>query len=265
MSPSPTKLYEKRIPDLQKKLVNSFKKGHELRTSNENTLLFFRADDIGVPSDQFERLITLFQQYKMPLCLATVPTWLTSSRLKILTRYTEISSSQWCWHQHGWLHKNHEAIGKKQEFGSQRSYLSIRKDLERGKLRLEKLMVNAFFPIFTPPWNRCGQTTLTALLDLGFQGISRSNGATPVAPSELPDLLINVDLHTRKEHSQEASFKALCNELSVSLAEDCVGIMIHHQLMNDEAFRVLEALLKLITAADFITPVHFRDILQLPP
>ncbi len=254
-------LYQKSIPNLDQIIAKCLRKGHEQRTSQNHTLLFFRADDIGVPSAQYHRLIQLFLHHKMPLCLATVPTWLTTSRLEALTLDANINSSQWCWHQHGWLHKNHETSGKKQEFGPLRSYDAIKADLERGKIRLQKLLGSAFFPFFTPPWNRCGETTLIALKELHFQGLSRSKGAHPAPPPDLLDISINVDLHTRKEANHEEGLTNLLKELSTSLAGDVSGIMIHHQIMNDEAFRFLDILLQKISETPFIQPVHFKEIL----
>ncbi len=253
-----------KLPDLEKKLQKCFQKVSEQIVPNRDVFIFFRADDIGVPSLQFARLMEIFIRHRMPLCLATVPTWLTPSRLKSLTHGTAISCSQWCWHQHGWLHTNHELRGKKHEFGPSRSYHSIRKDLERGKDRLEKLLGKAFFPVFTPPWNRCSQLTLKALQDLHFKGLSRSRGEIPHTNSALPEISINVDLHTRKETTQMASCEALLYELTTSLVEGCAGIMIHHQLMNDEAFRLLDLLLHLVVENTYIRPVHFMDILSIP-
>ncbi len=259
MSQTPTNLYLKKIPDLNRKLAMSLEQGNTEKDSTEDTMLFFRADDIGVPSPQFQRLLQLFTHHKAPLSLATVPTWMTESRREVFSQLTEIQSSQWCWHQHGWLHRNHELTGKKQEFGPSRSHEAIHRDLQRGKRRLQDVLGSAFFPFFTPPWNRCGKATITALKELRFLGLSRSLGAHPVSPSDFTDIAVNVDLHTRKETSQEEAMKNLLKELSVSIASGISGIMIHHQRMNEEAFRLLDLLLTLINGKNNIRPIHFRD------
>jgi hypothetical protein len=225
-------------------------------------VLFFRADDIGVPSLRFFQMIRLFSEYKVPLCLAVVPSWLTSRRLQQLQDATG-TSTRYCWHQHGWRHKNHEPSGKKQEFGESRSVDQIRRDIIRGETRLRQLLGNSFFPCFTPPWNRCGSTTLKLLADRGYLGVSRSSGATPSCPPELRDIQINVDLHTRKESSGDIALANLLKELQSSVAYGTSGIMLHHQRMNDQALFFLEILLHAVSQFSSITPVHFEDMLKV--
>ncbi|HIP40413.1 MAG TPA: hypothetical protein EYG88_13745 [Desulfocapsa sulfexigens] len=222
--------------------------------------VFFRADDIGVPGKQFSRLIRLFCDNNLPLCLAVVPTWLTDTRFQSLQNLTGQSTAQWCWHQHGWLHKNHETSGKKQEFGPGRSGAEQLRDLKNGKKRLTKIMGKSFAPYFTPPWNRCSMETLQGLQALRFKAVSRSLKATPPAPPALPDLHINIDLHTRKEKDPEIALKALLKELELGMQSGQSGIMIHHQRMNQPAFDFLSLLLQIIASHQRLSPVRFQEI-----
>ena len=224
--------------------------------------LFFRADDIGVPSLRFFQMIRLFTEYRVPLCLAVVPSWLTSRRLQHLQDATG-TSTRYCWHQHGWRHKNHEPSGKKQEFGESRSREKIQEDLLQGKKRLHQLLGKSFFPFFTPPWNRCGSTTLKLLADHNYRGVSRSSGATPSCPPQLRDIQVNVDLHTRKEICGDIALANLLKELQSSVACGTSGIMLHHQRINDPALIFLEILLQLVSQFSSITPVHFEDMLKV--
>jgi len=232
-----------------------------LAQGNGSAALFFRADDIGVPSQHFSQMINVFRKHRMPLCLAAVPSWLTSRRLHQLRQITG-NSTGFCWHQHGWLHKNHEPSGKKQEFGESRPLEKIEKDLLRGKDRLEQLLGKSSFPLFTPPWNRCGATTLQLLADHGFSGVSRSRGATPSSPDCLPDIQVNVDLHTRKESDAAVSLGNLLKEMQLSIAGGTCGIMLHHQLMDDQAYIFLEKLLQAVSQFSNIFPVHFEDLVR---
>lgn len=225
-------------------------------------LVFFRADDIAIPSRSFTDFIALFRNHSLPLCLATVPTWLTDKRLTELRLATGPATSQWCWHQHGYVHHNFEPSGKKQEFGPARGRAELCKSLAQGRDRLVQLLGHDFCPVFTPPWNRCGETTLQALLDLRFRAISRSSGARPAAPAALPDFQVQVDLHTRKEPSPDLAFTALLNELEGGLASGRCGIMIHHQRMNARALQLLDTLLALIKRQPAIIAVHFGDLLK---
>ena len=223
--------------------------------------VFFRADDIGVPGKQCSKLIETFKNNKMPLCLAVVPTWLTTARFDHLRQLTGKKSSQWCWHQHGWLHRNHETTGKKQEFGSGRPAKEQIRDLANGKDRLLSIMGNSFSPFFTPPWNRCSVDTLHGLHNLGFQAVSRSTNAKPVSPPELPDIQINIDLHTRKETDPKLCLNNLLKEVEHSISSGCGGIMIHHQRMNQSSFDFLELLLAIINSIPHLHPETFHELI----
>jgi hypothetical protein len=226
-------------------------------------LIFFRADDIGIPSLRFTQLIRCFQKHSLPLCLATVPAWLTDQRLAELRQVTGTITSQWCWHQHGQVHRNFEHQGKKQEFGPARPPETIRSSLAQGRRRLEQLLAEDFLPVFTPPWNRCGETTLQALADLGFAAVSRSLGAFPKTLPALPDFQVNVDLHTRKENNPVHSFARLLGEIEEGLASGRCGVMIHHQRMNGHALELLDLFLEKIAGNRQVLPVHFGNLVRI--
>lgn len=151
-------------------------------------------------------------------------------------------------------------MGKKQEFGDGRSRQAIGADIQRGRQRLVDILGAHFTPIFTPPWNRCGKKALACLQDLGFHGLSRSSGSHPQAPRDLPACDVNVDLHTRKEASPERGWENLLEELSMALGTGRVGIMLHHQRMNDAAFRFLELLLQTVIDCRDVHPVHLGQL-----
>jgi len=221
--------------------------------------VLFRADDVGVPSANFVRLLELFADHSLPLCLAVVPSWLTAARWSIFRSHVQTGSSQWCWHQHGWRHANHQPHGKKAEFGSTRSAAALRADLSRGKGRLESIMGAEFTPVFTPPWNRCSRQSLDLLAELDYKGVSRSSGEQS-RRTPLPDFYINVDLHTRKEAGAGAALQALCRELQQAVEEHYVSVMIHHQLMNETAFELLDLLLSIFSKSSKCRGCSFNDL-----
>jgi len=219
--------------------------------------VFFRADDIGMVDTEFILMMELFQKYRVPLCLAVVPVWMSRERwLKMSSLFRE--EELWCWHQHGYAHKNYESSGKKNEFGSSRSMEEIRNDLQQGRDHLEAVLGDTFCPVFTPPWNRCSRVTLDLLADLNFQAVSRSIGVAP--RSELPDFSINVDLHTGKEKDLQPAMDQLLNDWKVGVEHGCLGIMLHHQRMNSLAFAFLERLLQLLQGQAGVTFVSFREL-----
>ena len=257
MNTSPSLLYNQPIPDLPEKLAETIQAGCA-ETASE-VFVFFRADDIGAPGKAFTRMVKLFKRAEIPLCLAVVPSWLTRTRYQTLREATG-DTELFCWHQHGWLHKNHQLSGKKGEFGEHRSREHQRCDLLNGRQRCTELLREDFYPVFTPPWNRCSQITLELLRELGFSGISRSAGASPSTLTGLPDFQVNVDLHTRKEKNHGDSLAKLLTELHQALASGQAGIMLHHQRMNDNGFFFLEELLQTLKSAKQIRCVDFRRL-----
>ncbi len=228
---------------------------------SKNSVVYFRADDVGVPSENFSRLVLLFSRYEMPLCLAVVPAWLTSKRWSQLRSLTGDNQALWCWHQHGWRHANHSRTGKKYEFGPNRSRVKIENDLKRGRRRLEKIMGENFYPVFTPPWNRCDPDTLKLLGQLEYRAVSRNAGNDRTDPLKIAEYNIHVDLHTRKEKSPEKGWAGLFHELGKALKAGRCGIMIHHQRMNEQAFVFMEYFLRALAAKkNNIKTVHFEHM-----
>jgi len=259
MTKPPSAIYSVNHPDLKTKIAAKIEQG--TKQSVTPPIVFFRADDIGIVSKNFIQLIDCFKKHKLPLCLATAPSWTTQKRLTELQKHTGVESTQWCWHQHGRLHLNFEPTGKKQEFGPSRTKEEIRTSLQKGRNRLESLLGSEFFPVFTPPWNRCGASTFDALAELGFKAISRSKGALPKSPANLPDFQVNVDLHTRKEISPTLGMDNLLTELEQGLASGRCGIMLHHQRMNEAAFELLDLILELIKNHPRLLHVHFGEMI----
>lgn len=257
---TPTVLYSKSLSDLDNRISKAIERGCAQIENSQPVNVFFRADDVGVPSRLFHELITLFSKHKLPLCLAVVPSWISVQRYSGLREITGNDDTLWCWHQHGRLHKNFEIEGKKQEFGPGRDYETILYHLQQGKERLISILRNSFDPFFTPPWNRCSIDTAKALLAEGFQAVSRSQGAQPDVTAFLPDIQVNVDLHTRKETDPETSMKNLLNEIETALSSGQCGIMIHHQRMNRRAFLLLDRILHHLARRRDINPVLFRDL-----
>jgi len=233
-----------------------------VNTNGKPTIrVFFRADDIGRVDPQFNRLMRLFKKHQAPLCLAVVPEWLDHARWREMLPYTP-DDPLWCWHQHGRRHTNYEPTGKKSEFGVSRSKEQIRSDLQQGRDRLQNIFGRLFVPVFTPPWNRCSTETLEILCELDFKAISRFRGAQPRSP--LPDLAINVDLHTRREKNARQGWDRLLSEFKEAAQSGCMGIMIHHQRMNDAAFDFLDLLLPILKGHQSVSCRSFRDFTEKP-
>jgi peptidoglycan/xylan/chitin deacetylase (PgdA/CDA1 family) len=251
--------------DLVSRTERCIRIASERLENNGRGCIFFRADDVAAPGRNIAKLMDIFKRHRVPLCLAVVPAWLTGRRWQYLKDLGAKESSLWCWHQHGWRHVNHETDGKKQEFGTSRSRSNIKRDLVQGKRRLEDLMEAEFYPVFTPPWNRCSLSTLQLLGELGYVAVSRSHGSEPKAPRQLSDFWVDVDLHTRKEWDPALGWSNLFNELQQAIPSDCCGIMIHHQRMNEAAFDFLEMLISILVKRRELQLVNYKDLNRLGP
>jgi hypothetical protein len=224
--------------------------------------VYFRADDVAVPGRQYYRMMELFSNYRVPLSLAVVPAWLTAERWKSIQKTGLQSSSLWVWHQHGWRHYNHETEGRNQEFGSGRLFSEIKQDLLKGRQRLEDILGNHFYPVFTPPWNRCNLATLKLLKEYRYLAVSRNFGALPPPPQKLPDLCVDIDLHTRKVKDPVSEWDRLFKALKKDISSGRCGIVLHHQKMNAAAFDFLDILLKALKQSKNIVLVNFKDLLK---
>jgi hypothetical protein len=225
--------------------------------------VFFRADDIGVPGNQYSTLMAIFTKHRIPLNLAVVPFWLTQTRWEVIRQFGDAEQrGKWCWHQHGYRHRNHEKQGKKQEFGPARSTLAIQRDLLAGRRRLEKIMGSAFFPAFTPPWNRCSGVTENLLQQLGYRLVSKREEAARSSLGCLKERSINVDLHTMKVARAAEGWHRLFGDIKTAFSNGGCGFMIHHQRMNSAAFGFLDLLLGKLNRWECFTTDSFKDMIN---
>ena len=248
--------------DTKSRLLHCLDSAVAEKQKKGGSVVFFRADDVGVPGPGFFKLISLFREHRIPLTMGVVPAWLTKTRWQVIVEECGRDHSLWCWIQHGWRHINHECRGKKMEFGPSRPFAHKRTDLKLGLQRLKYLMGDALVPAFAPPWNRCDEETLIAVREFGYAGLSRSVSAEPPAPAGIPEYGVTVDLHTRKEKIAEEGWQSLFKELRKSLANGFCGIMAHHQRMNDPAFAFLDLLLRLLKQNHHIQLVHLRTLIK---
>ncbi|NDV23496.1 polysaccharide deacetylase family protein [Desulfovibrio sp. JC022] len=223
--------------------------------------VFFRADDIGYPGKQFSAMIDAFQKNNTPLALAVVPAWLNEQRRDMLLEKLGPDLNLWCLHQHGYRHMNNEQQGKKFEFGSSRKKAIVTGELGRGKEKLRNLLGQHFCPIFTPPWNRCSAETMQSLVELGFNGISRSTNVSPQPPQDLPDIPVNIDLHTIKESSPAKGIKILQSQIEEAVQSGNAGFMLHHQRMNKTSQIFLHYLLDKISNTPGLRVKDIQDMI----
>jgi len=103
----------------------------EIARCNDDSIpihFWWRDDDLISNSTQFEKLCLISDQLSIPVLCSIIPK-LISKDLKLDQKNTNYVS--FC--QHGWAHINHEPEGKeKSEFGSHRSLLNVKTDIQNG-------------------------------------------------------------------------------------------------------------------------------------
>ena len=147
-------------------------------------------------------------------------------------------------HQHGLAHVNHEATGRKHEFGPSRDLSRQSTDVATGRrLLLDWFGEADVDPVFTPPWNRCTTDTGTALLAHDLRVLSRDHTAPPLRLPGLPEVPVTLDWFGHRK-----GVRWTPAELATRLADQVraghpIGVMLHHAVTDaDELARVDELL-----------------------
>jgi peptidoglycan/xylan/chitin deacetylase (PgdA/CDA1 family) len=217
-----------------------------LDLSTEPARFFFRDDDAGWDDERLFKLLDLFAAFDTPVDLAVIPQSLTARLAGKLCDRMENQRGRIGIHQHGFAHLNHEAEGRKCEFGPARTREIQERDIESGKRMLVNLLGTAAQPIFTPPWNRCVAVTGDCLARLGFRVLSRDRSAEALNIAGLKELPVSVDWFAKRkgERLEPIELGSLISE--AMKGEKPVGIMFHHAVMDAGERRAAAELLSLL-------------------
>jgi len=223
---------------------------------------FFRDDDAGWRDDRLGHLLDLFARLGLPLDLAVIPAALEREGAIELRGRLQQAGGRLGVHQHGYAHQNHEPEGRKCEFGPARDHGQQLGDIEAGRTRLDQLLGRAVEPIFTPPWNRCSETTGACLVELGFDVLSREARAAPLGIPQLRELSVHVDWSGRRD-GVRLPLEPIA-ELAAAAVErgGPVGIMLHHAVMDENELQAVGELLTLLAGHDLARCLRMRDSLR---
>jgi len=206
---------------------------------------FIRDDDAGWDDGRLFELLDVTERCGVPIDLAAIPCAVSESLARELGARIAASPALIGVHQHGHAHHNHEHEGRKCEFGASRGAQAQCEDLAHGQTLLREHFGAHLQPIFTPPWNRCTESTPTLLAALGFQALSRDRGAKP-RQAALPEIAVDVDW---SRHWRDDGASAVAAAFARALRERAadgqpLGLMLHHAVMNqDERSLLIELLL----------------------
>jgi len=209
---------------------------------------FFRDDDAGWRDDRVHALLSLFERYAVPLDLAVIPTALGADLARELSARLHAAPKLLGVHQHGYSHCNHEAGGRKCEFGDARSRATQRRDLAAGAAMLRESFGSRVDPIFTPPWNRCNAATVDCLVELEYDALSRDRGAAPLDPRGLCELPVDIDWCKALAPAPQAREQLGRALASAAASARAAGVMLHHAVMTDADLAPLAELLRLLSS-----------------
>jgi peptidoglycan/xylan/chitin deacetylase (PgdA/CDA1 family) len=206
---------------------------------------FFRDDDAGWEDESLWQLLDRCQANTVQIDLAVIPVELTAVLADSLC--DRASTGLVHLHQHGFRHVNHEADGRKYEFGPSRSHDQQLADIAQGRALIGGQLHPYVEPIFTPPWNRCTDQTAAALANLGFQVLSRDHTAEPFGLADLAEVPVTVDWFA-KTKGEPWTREQVGEQIATQVADGTkpVGVMLHHAITNDEHLRLIDQLLSLI-------------------
>ncbi len=208
--------------------------------------LLFRDDDLGWQPKAFSRLLTLFARYDQKINAAAIPSLMSEDIVRESIPYSYQAAPYLQVVTHGYRHENYQKIGKKSEYGSDRDSEEVLTELRIGREKLKETFEN-YFPCFVPPWNRMADAHLPLLKQSGYLMLSRDESKEPRAAAPVPEFNVTIDLHTSKKlkPSSKDLFRTLAAKYEAG--EEFTGIMLHHSVMTEEDFEVLESLLKDLT------------------
>jgi len=214
--------------------------------------VFFRNDDGGWADERLKELADGFIQQDIPLDIAVIPEALSNESISLIAALLD-TDGQVAIHQHGFSHVNHQLSGRSCEFGSDRNYQQQHRDIADGQKKLQSVFGSQLTPIFTPPWNRCTNDTATALKTLGFKYLSRIINSDAVGDA-IPELPVTVDwLKKRKgERLSSVELASYIGDL-FDTDDEMLGIMLHHEYMDQENRTLLHQLIDILRASPMIS------------
>lgn len=209
-------------------------------------VVFFRDDDVGWDDRSLLAMVDVFARRCVPIDLAVIPTAAhprLADTLLRMRRDTRIGL-----HQHGYAHVNHEMHGRKCEFGTSRTSEQLSVDVSDGSRFLGMLFGEHLDPIFTPPWNRCGDELAGTLVDAGFEVLSRDSTAIPLDHPALTELPVTLDWSGRTKATKRPWDRAQrgCAIAEALRADEPMGVMLHHAVCDERDRADVDELLALL-------------------
>jgi predicted deacetylase len=228
-----------------------------LDARTERLTVFFRDDDAGWADDRLFALLDLFERRRVPVDLAAIPLAMTPGLARALVERAARGAVGL--HQHGFAHANHEAAGRKCEFGASRSETAQHRDIASGRRLLEEAFGAYLDPIFTPPWNRCTTTTGAVLVRCGVRTISRDASAGPLGVDGLGECPVRLDWQAAKKGVRLSRAEwAAAAAAAIRASAGPLGVMFHHAALDGGELGACDAFLAVMAAHPRVEPRLMR-------
>ncbi len=212
--------------------------------------LWWRDDDAVAPTRALSRLIALHRHTGVAPALASIPAHAQEQLAAKLEHYPGIAVLQ-----HGYAHDNHASKGDRAiELGGNRRRDEIVTELEQGWTRLRRLFPERLLPVMVPPWNRIAPELIPELRTLGYRTLSCF---APRRAREAVAGLAQSNCHAdlidwragRRFRGEERTLEQICSHLEARRvgradADEATGILGHHLVHDESAWRFLEVLLE---------------------
>ncbi len=209
--------------------------------------IWLRDDDAFEPTPALDRLIALSNASRAPLLLAVVPRPAAPAIAERLADEWLVTPAV-----HGYAHRNHAPVDQRKteliENASRgRSVGDVISDLAAGRLKLGRMFGPRLSGVLVPPWNRISPAVAMQVATAGFTAVSLFGWKE--AAGDLPHLNTHVDLIDWRNGRIGRDLRDIAATLAARLGEArlrrgaAVGLLTHHLVHDETAWRTLEALL----------------------
>lgn len=235
----------------------------QVETQARTIKIFFRNDDIDDDEISLRQFLEIFIYHEIPVNLAVIPAGLTKEGATLLRSYKYKFPEIIEFSQHGWSHTNHEATGKKCEFGPSRKFELQYSDIANGKKIMQENFGQDMEPIFVPPWNRCNQDTYRALDDLSFSCLSKLQAGEISENYNFQEVSVTLDFFRWKNGAMLKPAEEIISELISQICElEIIGVMLHHKVMEPPALHFLEDLIRELKKSSAVKIYSIQQLLK---
>lgn len=230
------------------------------RAGDEAVRFWWRDDDAEVSSPALDRLLDLSARAGVPVGLAVIPGHLDSSLAVRINATSGIDVLV-----HGWIHRNHAGEGEPAtEYPRSRRVAEVRDELARGLAVLRQAFPQRTLPVFVPPWNRFPPELEDVLVECGYAGLSSAsaNRAPHAGSASLRCAHGDLNIVAAPATACGAQIKgaALVAKNIRAGERGPFGVVTHHRLFDDDAWKLCELFWKSITSSKSVQTVPARGV-----